>query len=165
MKKKESDKSKKYLQKIIAQAEMSLFDDASVTKLNELIEDHDYYGSIINSNNPRQIKTPYNEDIIVFQSGETTYKLRKYANSLIKHDDINHELMFDDLTNVYDGHDGKQINLTRDNLNDLLNCQIMLGYFYTDTECVKRLSLVPIDDLNIFTRTIVKMVLKKVSSI
>jgi hypothetical protein len=134
-------------------------------KINDMIEKYNYYASIMSSSNPHTVTTPYGENIILFKAGDTTYKLRTYKDAMLKHEDIAQELLLDEILTKCGDSTVENLDLTGNEFDDLLNYQIMLGYFYTDFKCKERLSLPGIKNLNVFVRTIVKMVIAKTSSI
>jgi len=119
-----------------------------------------YIKNVISKTNPYECKDFSCENKIYLRTGDHTIEFVRFRDTFLNSNDIIQEnQMFKILTNVGKSYLSNQ-NFTDPSFKKLLKSQIILGFFYYyqeyhDSACIK---VTKLRELNIFTKSIVKIV-------
>lgn len=115
---------------------------------------------IITQTNPSLIINSSDNKIFVkFIIGDTTYFFQKYNDTYIKKNDIKCEILLDTILKLNDSN----LNFENEQYKNIIWCHIVFGYFY-NAKIESKLNMEILDNLNIFSRSIISIVLNELNA-
>jgi len=165
-------KHNKYEYKLYNLIGGNIFNENVIIKINKMIDDVNYIKKDLKSDSVTIHKTIYDDEtflILKYNISQLYFQL--YNNSIVRYksdDDITNlievsqnELLSKTTTIEKINKDKKDIDLLSDEYNNVILNQIYLGLFYLNNDIKTKLNLIDLSELNVFTRTIVEIVLNK----
>lgn len=151
----------------------NVFNENVIIKINKMIDDVNYIKKDLKSDSVTIHETIYgDETFLILKYNISQLYFQLYNNSIVRYksdDDITNlievsqnELLSKTTTIKKINKDKKDIDLLSDEYNNVILNQIYLGLFYLNNDIKTKLNLIDLSELNVFTRTIVEIVLKKI---
>ena len=147
----------KYSEKIEDFTYKNYFNDETKNLIIRICQEFSYLKDIIDLENPFECVNFNCEKKIYFKVGDHMMNFVRYHDTIIKDNDITQDNQIYQICNL--PKDKYLINqdYTDDSYLNLLKSQVILGYFYN---CKVNIKLTNIEELNEFTKNIVKIVLE-----
>ena len=147
----------KYNEKIDKLVTKRYFNETTYELIKKITFDLHHLITSINTKNPWECHDFNCENKIYFKSGDHTMTFIRYEDTLINSNDIIQELQIGKIFKLPKDTYLFDQDYSKKEFEKLLKSQIILGYFY---HCNVNIKLTKIEELNEFTKNIVKIVIE-----
>jgi len=148
-------KANKYKSKIEENTTQQLFDVATKKVILQIVEDFADISVAISDKNPTFVKSQYGDNSLLFYIGDMSYVLRRNGDVFLEDNEISQEIRMTQVIKMCLPGESN-LNFTDSMYTQVIIMNVFLGYFYS-TQLQDKLALTPFNNLNPFTKAIVKL--------
>lgn len=147
----------KYSEKIEDFTYKNYFNNATKDLIIKICQELSYLKNVIDTSNPFECVNFNCEKKIYFKVGDHMMNFVRYHDTIIKDNDITQDNQIYQICNLPNDKYLTEQDYTNNSYENLLKSQVILGYFYY---CKVNVKLKNINELNNFTKNIVKIVIE-----